>query len=112
MVGVVKLAGISEGGGSVVGVNEDGGGIFGMVDGMAVVVAVVVAVANAACGSDAVVNAVGGGIVDPPVATTGEFSPTFIPATLEVMASTSFPVATCKYDMKTKYRTYLKQTKQ
>lgn len=59
-------------------------------------VAVVVAVPDADWCSDAVVNAVGGGMVEPAVATTGVFSPTFIPATLEARASTSFPVATCK----------------
>ena len=70
--------------------------------------AVVVAVANVECGSDAVVNAVGGGMVDPAVATTGVFSPTFIPATLEARASTSFLVATCK-DQMNKYLKSLKQ---
>lgn len=69
---------------------------MGAAEGTTGSVAVVVAVADADCCSDAVVNAVGGGMVEPAVATTGVLSPTFIPATLEARASTSFPVATCK----------------
>lgn len=93
------FGGSSFGGGNEVGVNATGGGILGPAgdtgeESAATVLAV--ETPGTVCKSDAVVNAVGAGMVDPLVATTADGSLRFIPATLEVTVSNSLPVATCK----------------
>lgn len=93
------FGGSSLGGGSEVGVKATGGGILGPAGDTGVVSPAAVLAAETpgtVCKSDAVVNAVGAGMVDPLAATTADGSLRFSPATLEVTVSSSLPVATCK----------------